>query len=241
MMSKLYKTNNIVKVETDKNWVAIALDINGKYTFDSLLPNDYLMKNNLHKMYIFKFNSRNEVLSDLFNFYGECLIENCVLVYNENNQVQQEKITIINNDRSQWQQMNKDEETDVKMTWDSFTTNYNRILSRSHPLNTNVSMNKNVKDFDTGIISTEVVSVSTKSKTNYRNTSNKDFLGNLDTKGREFKIMGENTPYTGKYHIITKTLEVKTGEKPENGSKKLIRINGKSSRPITTGTRNGGY
>ena len=61
---------------------------------------------------------------------------------------------------------------------------------------------------------------------------NLDILGNLYTKGRQYKINGEKTSYTGYFHIDLRNNKAYTGESPYKGAIPLIPLDRKSSQNI---------
>ena len=235
-MSSLKIYENLIHLETNHNWSALELDINGAFSYNSKLPVDYMIRRNLHKMIILKFNGREESLQDLFQYNGSIVVDVCKVVYKADNGINIENAKIINGKFSNWQDLNYKEfpmyenltGNEKKETWDGLSTKYNKI-TRTKNFNPKLTKKVFITDADTGKRTMKSVDVFSNV---YKNkiTKNNYILGNQVTKGKEYRIKGKKAPYNGLYHINTKTLKAMTGEMPTKNSEELIKIKKETKR-----------
>ena len=73
-MNKLIINQRLVELETDIEYQAIELHYIGKLFIENLLPQDYIVRKNNSKIIVVKFNKREELLTELFNYNGYCNI-----------------------------------------------------------------------------------------------------------------------------------------------------------------------
>ena len=206
-MNKILINANNVELETDISYKAIELGYRGDLYISSHLPNDFLVSKGSSKIIILRFSKDTEIYTDLFSYDGACNITYGRLV-DEN--LQYHSLTIKKPSLVTWNKLTSN--------WDEITTDYDKLV--------NTDRNDYIETVRYRTIDgvkkkfTERV-VNTHKKKKDRNI---DILGNLNTSGREYRIKGEKAPYTGKYHINTKTLKVRTGSDPNNASKEMIKI-----------------
>ena len=69
-----------VSLETDKPFKKIEIQYYGKMNIQSLLPNNYSLKNNiLEKKIIIKSGGSEKLNPDLFKYRGKAIIKKCIL------------------------------------------------------------------------------------------------------------------------------------------------------------------
>ena len=109
-----------------------------------------------------------------------------------------------------------------------YLTKYNKI-TRTKNFNPKLTKKVFITDADTGKRTMKSVDVFSNV---YKNkiTKNNYILGNQVTKGKEYRINGKKAPYSGLYHINTKTLKAMTGEMPTKNSEELIKIKKETKR-----------
>ena len=140
-MNKLIINQRLVELETDIEYKAVELHYNGKLYIENLLPQDYIVQKGNSKIIIVKFNKREEILSQLFNYNGYCNISFGFLVDKD---LQKHNLTI---------------ESPSVITWNTLKTNWEDITTKWEDLGNSKSNNyvnsvkfKSVTDPDTGVV-----------------------------------------------------------------------------------------
>ena len=215
---------HIVEIDTDIVYKAIEIDYQGNLSISNLLPNDYLVRKGAGKLIILRLNRGDDIYTELFRYYGACLIYGARLV-DENNQVQ--NLTI---------------EKNYIQTWNKLTALRNRCSVNYEDLtggirNDGVQKTMLVDNEDY----TKTEKIVTTYPTKYKSDRNMKILGNQYTSNGNYRIKGKNTPYTGKFHIYLDTHKIMTGEMPEESSKQLIRTKGKKTKNLISNIRRRGY
>lgn len=93
---------HIVEIDTDIVYKAIEIDYQGNLSISNLLPNDYLVRKGAGKLIILRLNRGDDIYTELFRYYGACLIYGARLV-DENNQIQ--NLTIEKNYIQTWNKL----------------------------------------------------------------------------------------------------------------------------------------
>tara|TARA_R110002096_G_scaffold116756_2_gene253000 strand:+ start:132 stop:695 length:564 start_codon:yes stop_codon:yes gene_type:complete len=156
-MNKLIINQRLVELETDIEYKAIELHYNGKLYIENLLPQDYIVSKNNSKIIIVKFNKREEILTELFNYNGYCKIIRGFLVDKD---LQKHNLTI---------------ETPTNITWHSLKSNWEKITTNWESMGTSIS-NKYSNNFkitsktdpDTNVVTTTRETFQTSSNLEYR-------------------------------------------------------------------------
>ena len=123
-MNKLLIKENNVEIETQIVYKAIELNYTGELYIENLLPNDYLVQKGNNKIIIIKFDKREEVLTELFNYDGYCNIHYGYLI-DENKQ--KHTLSIQRPSVLTWNKMGTKKNlsgTETKTDWEYLTTDY---------------------------------------------------------------------------------------------------------------------
>ena len=157
MINKLIINRKLVELETDIEYQAIELHYNGKLYIENLLPQDYIVRKNNSKIIIVKFNKREEILSELFNYNGYCNITYGFLVDKDlqkhNLDIDKPSVNTWNTDKTEW-------EVDTSNWEDGIDSSNNYV---------NAVKFKSVTDPETGVVTNTKETSKTLSK-----LSNKD-------------------------------------------------------------------
>lgn len=157
MINKLIINRKLVELETDIEYQAIELHYNGKLYIENLLPQDYIVRKNNSKIIIVKFNKREEILSELFNYNGYCNITYGFLVDKD---LQKHNLTIESPSVDTW--------NISKSVWDEDSSNWEDGIDSSNNYGNSVKF-KSVTDPETGVVTNTKETSKTLSK-----LSNKD-------------------------------------------------------------------
>tara|TARA_R100001594_G_scaffold127960_1_gene166029 strand:- start:3304 stop:3978 length:675 start_codon:yes stop_codon:yes gene_type:complete len=215
---------HIVEIDTDIVYKAIEIDYQGNLSISNLLPNDYLVRKGAGKLIILRLNRGDDIYTELFRYYGACLIYGARLV-DENNQIQ--NLTIEKNYIQTWNKLTTN--------WENLTTNYEDLTGGIRNDGVQKTMLVDNEDY------TKTEKIVTTYPTKYKSDRNMKILGNQYTSNGNYRIKGKNTPYTGKFHIYLDTHKIMTGEMPEESSKQLIRTKGKKTKNLISNIRRRGY
>jgi hypothetical protein len=225
-LNKLIINDKIVCLETDVILKAMEISFSGNLYINSLLPNDYLVRKGNGKIIILKFNNSQEQVEDLFEYDGACRIYSAKIVDENLLEHFLDIVQII----VTWNKMGKG---DSNYAWEFLTTDYNKLLNNSRNDYVDRVRYKTISGVKTKY--TERKPVSNK----YKKDRNISVLGNQTTNGKEYRIKGEKAPYSGLYHINTKTMKAMTGASPDKTSKELIKL--KKSKKLAVARTTGGY
>ena len=215
---------HIVEIDTDIVYKAIEIDYQGNLSISNLLPNDYLVRKGSGKLIILRLNRGDDIYSELFRYYGACLIYGARLV-DENNQIQ--NLTIEKNYIQTWNKLTA--------LWNRCSVNYEDLTGGIRNDGVQKTMLVDNEDY------TKTEKIVTTYPTKYKSDRNMKILGNQYTSNGNYRIKGKNTPYTGKFHIYLDTHKIMTGEMPEESSKQLIRTKGKKTKNLISNIRRRGY
>ena len=215
---------HIVEIDTDIVYKAIEIDYQGNLSISNLLPNDYLVRKGAGKLIILRLNRGDDIYTELFRYYGACLIYGARLV-DENNQIQ--NLTIEKNYIQTWNQL--------PALWNRCSVNYEDLTGGIRNDGVQKTMLVDNEDY------TKTEKIVTTYPTKYKSDRNMKILGNQYTSNGNYRIKGKNTPYTGKFHIYLDTHKIMTGEMPEESSKQLIRTKGKKTKNLISNIRRRGY
>lgn len=218
--SLIIKENN-VEMNTAINYQAIDLRYYGKLSIESNLPSDYLFKKTDKRLLILKVNTRDEILYDLFNYFGVCKIGQANIYDKDGN-----KTTLyINRDSLvMWENISSVvdiDNTEIKQHWDKLTTDYENMTFTGR---NNYIMKKQYyteRDPDVGTVTNKFRYIRTKPNFVKEDTKT-DVLGDLYTKGKMYFIKGQKQPYIGFYHIHIKNNKVMTGREYNEYSQTLV-------------------
>ena len=215
---------HIVEIDTDIVYKAIEIDYQGNLSISNLLPNDYLVRKGAGKLIILRLNRGDDIYTELFRYYGACLIYGARLV-DENNQIQ--NLTIEKNYIQTWNKLTA--------LWNRCSVNYEDLTGGIRNDGVQKTMLVDNEDY------TKTEKIVTTYPTKYKSDRNMKILGNQYTSNGNYRIKGKNTPYTGKFHIYLDTHKIMTGEMPEESSKQLIRTKGKKTKNLISNIRRRGY
>ena len=215
---------HIVEIDTDIVYKAIEIDYQGNLSISNLLPNDYLVRKGAGKLIILRLNRGDDIYTELFRYYGACLIYGARLV-DENNQIQ--NLTIEKNYIQTWNKLTA--------LWNRCSVNYEDLTGGIRNDGVQKTMLVDNEDY------TKTEKIVTTYPTKYKSDRNMKILGNQYTSNGNYRIKGKNTPYTGKVHIYLDTHKIMTGEMPEESSKQLIRTKGKKTKNLISNIRRRGY
>ena len=140
-MNKLIIGKKLVELETDIVYQAIEISYYGKLYIENLLPNDYIVQKNNSKIIIIKFNKREEILSELFNYNGYCNISYAYLVDKDLNK---HELSISKPAKTIWRTL--------AFNWDISTTKYEDMKNVGANNYTNTLKHKAEIDPDTGVV-----------------------------------------------------------------------------------------
>tara|TARA_R110002153_G_scaffold52621_1_gene147429 strand:+ start:172 stop:735 length:564 start_codon:yes stop_codon:yes gene_type:complete len=156
-MNKLIINQKLVELKTDIEYKAIELHYNGKLYIENLLPQDYIVSKNNSKIIIVKFNKREEILTELFNYNGYCNITYGYLVDKD---LQKHNLNI---DKLKSE------------TWNTLTSNWVKNVTNWEDMETSISnrYSNNFKvtsktDPDTNVVTTTRETFQTSSNLEYR-------------------------------------------------------------------------
>ena len=124
MINKLIIGSKIVELETDVIYQAIELKYSGNLYINNLLPDDYIVNKGNGKVIIVRFNRRDEIIKELFEYDGYCNIYYGYLIDKE---LQKHKLIISKPSVVTWNSMNKKnyiDGTSKTTLWESLTTDY---------------------------------------------------------------------------------------------------------------------
>lgn len=217
---------HIVEIETDSIYKAIEIHFQGNLSITNLLPNDYLVRKGAGKLIILRLNRGVDIYTELFRYYGACIIYGARLI-DENNDIH--SLTIKKNFLQTWEKLTS--------KWESLTTNWEDLTGGIR----NDGIKKFVYEKDNSQANATIEKAVITYPTKYRKDRNMRILGNQNTSSGNYKIKGENTPYKGKFHIYLDTLKMMSGEMPEGSSKQLIRTKGKKTKNLISNIRRRGY
>ena len=215
---------HIVEIDTDIVYKAIEIDYQVNLSISNLLPNDYLVRKGAGKLIILRLNRGDDIYTELFRYYGACLIYGARLV-DENNQIQ--NLTIEKNYIQTWNKLTA--------LWNRCSVNYEDLTGGIRNDGVQKTMLVDNEDY------TKTEKIVTTYPTKYKSDRNMKILGNQYTSNGNYRIKGKNTPYTGKFHIYLDTHKIMTGEMPEESSKQLIRTKGKKTKNLISNIRRRGY
>ena len=176
------------------------------------------------KLIILRLNRGDDIYTELFRYYGACLIYGARLV-DENNQIQ--NLTIEKNYIQTWNKLTA--------LWNRCSVNYEDLTGGIRNDGVQKTMLVDNEDY------TKTEKIVTTYPTKYKSDRNMKILGNQYTSNGNYRIKGKNTPYTGKFHIYLDTHKIMTGEMPEESSKQLIRTKGKKTKNLISNIRRRGY
>ena len=124
MINKLIIGSKIVELETDVIYQAIELKYSGNLYINNLLPDDYIVNKGNGKVIIVRFNRKDEIIKELFEYDGYCNIYYGFLIDKE---LQKHKLIISKPSVVTWNSMNKKnyiDGTSKTTLWESLTTDY---------------------------------------------------------------------------------------------------------------------
>ena len=175
MVNKLIIGEKLVEVETEVLYSAIEIHYYGKLFIENLLPNDYIVRKGNSKIIIVKFNKRDEILTELFNYNGYCNISYAFLVDAE---LKKHELII-----------NKPAKTTygtLSSNWESLTTDYDDMKNKGLNNYVNTLEQRSVTDPDT-----KQVTYTKETSKKVSNLSQKDInlttLESLGVKTKEIK------------------------------------------------------
>lgn len=129
MKHKLIIGQKKVELETELVYQGIELKYNGDLYINNLLPDDYIVTKGNKKIIIVRFNKRDEILKNLFEYDGYCNIYYGYLVDKD---LKKHELIISKPNIVTWNSMNKktlSDGTTKKSLWESLTTDYELMVN----------------------------------------------------------------------------------------------------------------
>ena len=214
------KENN-VELVTDFNYRIIDIRFSKNLSIESKLPSDYLFRKTTNRLLIIKVNNRDEIIKELFNYFGECRI-NQIILYDDNKN--SEILYIDNSVEVSWDNLISRYDIDGNETvqaWENLTTNYEDLIFTGR--NDYKYVKTPYKEFNetTKINETKYEIKKTKPSLNKKDKKI-NVLGNLYNNGTQYTINGKNQAYSWYYHVNLITRQIMTVKEYTKESKVLV-------------------